>query len=114
VNGVLGITPEQQAANLDKVAAIILDSGDRLQMNLWHKDDSWKGKTCAEEAVCGTTHCLAGWLQVCATDPEIRNKEPEVAGAMQAPVAAKMFYQSSDEVIAWLRGREYAKELGVA
>jgi hypothetical protein len=98
---------------LDKVAAIILHDQARLEMSLWHKDESWRDKTCAEEAVCGTTHCLAGWLQVCSTDPEIRNKAPEVGGAMQAPIAEKLFYRGSDEVIAWLKGREYVKELGV-
>ena len=82
-------------------------------MDTWHTDDSWKEKSCAEEAVCGTTHCLAGWLQVCSTDQEIRNKIPEIGGALQAPIAAKMFYRGADEVTAWLKDREYVKELGI-
>jgi hypothetical protein len=30
-------------------------------MDYWHDNDDWRERTCAEEAVCGTTHCLAGW-----------------------------------------------------
>ena len=113
ISGALATSPEQQVANLDKVGAIILDDASRLRMNWWHGDDSWADKTCAEEAVCGTSHCLAGWLQVCSTNPKIRAMEPEIGGAMQAPIAAKLFYRGADEVIAWLKNREYVKELGV-
>ena len=113
VDGKLVTSPEQQVKNLDKVREIILDSADRLDMGYWHGSSEWMGKTCAEEAVCGTTHCLAGWLQVCSTDKEIREMEPEIGGAFQAPVAAKLFYSLAEEVIAWLRDREYVKELGV-
>jgi hypothetical protein len=80
---------------------------------MWHGNDSWVEKTCAEEAVCGTQHCLAGWLQVCATDPAIRAMGPQIGGAMQAPIAAKLFFRGSDEVLSWLKNREYVKELGV-
>jgi hypothetical protein len=95
------------------VRAIILDSAERLQMTSWHGSSDWKEKTCAEEIVCGTTHCLAGWLQVCSTNPDVRAMEPEIGGAFQAPVAAKLFYRGADEVIAWLTDREYVKELGL-
>jgi hypothetical protein len=113
VSGEPTSTPEQSIENLDKVRAIILDSAERLDMAHWHGNSDWKEKTCAEEAVCGTTHCLAGWLQVCATDPEIRAVETHPAGAMQAPIAAKMFFRGSDEVLAWLMNRTYVTELGV-
>lgn len=82
-------------------------------MRHWHGSSDWIDRSCAEEAVCGTTHCLAGWLQVCATDPEIRAMDTQTAGALQAPVSAKMFFSDQEEVLAWLRDREYAKELGV-
>ena len=105
-------TDAQAIENLDKVRAIILDDTARLQMEHWHGDGGeWKTKTCAEEAVCGTTHCLAGWLQVCATSPEVRSMEPELAGIIQAPVAAKMFYRESSDVLAWLTDRTYVAEI---
>lgn len=113
VDGKPGISAEQQIANLDKVGAIILDDEYRLDMRHWHGDLDWRGKTCAEEAICGTTHCLAGWLQVCATDQEIRNTTAQVAGALQAPIAAKLFFKDSATVLKWLHDREYVKELGI-
>jgi hypothetical protein len=104
-------TDEQAVANLDRVREIILDDKARLEMNHWHADDAWQSRTCAEEAVCGTTHCLAGWLQVCSTDEKIRKLTPEVAGVLLAPVASKMFYREADEVLGWLEKREYVGEL---
>ena len=102
-------TPDQAVANLDKVREIILDDQQRLQMSRWHGGDEWVTRTCAEEAVCGTTHCLAGWLQVCSTDPGIRAMDAEQAGFMCAPVASGMFFQPGTRVLDWLRDREYAK-----
>jgi uncharacterized protein YjbI with pentapeptide repeats len=103
-------TPEQAVAALDKVREIILDKEDRLYMDHWHQSSDWKNRTCAEEAVCGTTHCLAGWLQVCSTDPEIRKIDTQLAGTLCAPVAASMFFESNRRVVEWLREREYAEE----
>ena len=101
---------EQAVKNLDQVAAIILEEPGRLYMDHWHDNEEWQKRTCAEEAACGTTHCLAGWLQVCSTDDKIRKLEPAIAGTLCAPVAAKMFYATNREVIDWLKNREYAKE----
>jgi len=110
----LRATPEQSIENLDKVRAIILDDSERLQMGHWHGDDEWVDRTCAEETLCGTTHCLAGWLQVCSTKPEIRSgMSTELAGILSAPVAAKLFYSDSAAVLSWLEKREYAIELGM-
>ena len=103
-------TPEQAIANLDKVREIILDDSKRLEMGHWHEDGSWAGRTCAEEAVCGTSHCLAGWLQVCATDERVRKLAPNIAGTICAPVAAKMFYADNKTTLEWLRDRKYAAE----
>jgi hypothetical protein len=100
---------EQAVKNLDTVAEIILENEERLQMNHWHGGTEWRDRTCAEEAVCGTTHCLAGWLQVCSTDPEIRKLDTQLAGTLLAPQAAKMFFREAPEVLDWLRNREYAK-----
>jgi uncharacterized protein YjbI with pentapeptide repeats len=106
----LRATPEESIENLDKVRAIILDDKTRLEMGHWHGGNEWVGRTCAEEAVCGTTHCLAGWLQVCSTKPEIRKMGAELAGILSAPVAAKMFFRQPDEVLNWLETRSYATE----
>lgn len=103
-------TPEQAIKNLDTVREIILDKEDRLFMADWHLSDDWKTRSCLEEAECGTGHCLAGWLQVCSTDPKIRGLDAETAGILCAPVASKMFYKTDGEVLEWLRDREYAKE----
>jgi uncharacterized protein YjbI with pentapeptide repeats len=102
-------TPAQAIENLDKVREIILDNDSRLNMALWHGDNDWVNRTCAEEVVCGTTHCLAGWLQVCSTEPALKKVDAQLAGILSAPVAAKMFYRGSKETIEWLRDREYAK-----
>ena len=103
-------TPEQAIESLDKVRAIVLDDQARLDMGHWHGSDEWKGRTCAEEAVCGTTHCLAGWLQVCTTEPALKNIEAQLAGTLAAPVAAKMFFRGGEEALEWLRDRKYVAE----
>jgi hypothetical protein len=103
-------TPEEAVANLDKVREIILDNEERLNMGGWHDDNEWKKRTCAEEAVCGTSHCLAGWLQVCSTDESVRKLDPHLAGIVSAPVAAKMFFLEETEVLAWMKDRKYADE----
>ena len=103
-------TPEESIANLDKVREIILNDKARLQMGHWHGDDAWVDRTCAEETICGTTHCLAGWLQVCSTKPEIRQMDANLAGILSAPVASKMFFRGPAEVLNWLETRAYAEE----
>ena len=105
-------TPEESIAALDKVAAIILDNSKRLEMGQWHETGSnWRNHSCAEETACETTHCLAGWLQVCSTDPDIRSLDPQTAGTLCAPVASKMFFKGSDAVLSWLKDRKYVAEL---
>ena len=106
--GIKAAAPEQAIQNLDKVREIILEANELLYMNHWHQDEEWVNRTCAEEVACGTTHCLAGWLQVCSTDKDIRALPPVSAGVALAPVAAKMFYETNERVLKWLRNREYA------
>ena len=103
-------TPEQAIENLDKVRAIVMDDQARLDMGLWHRDESWRERTCAEEAVCGTTHCLAGWLQVCTTESALKNIDTQLAGILTAPVAAKMFFCDEAATFEWLRDRTYVAE----
>ncbi len=104
-------TDEESIVNLDKVREIIIDDEKRLEMGHWHADESWKDRTCAEEAVCGTTHCLAGWLQVCSTNPEVKKLSPQTAGIVMAPVATKMFFRSGDKVLEWLKNRTYVADI---
>jgi Pentapeptide repeats (8 copies) len=105
-------TDEQAIANLDEVRAIILDNVARLEMSHWHDlRSNWRNHTGAEEVLCNTTHCLAGWLQVCSTDDKVRAMEPQLAGIVSAPVAAKMFFRGAGEVLNWLRDRKYVAEI---
>ena len=101
---------EQAVENLDRVREIVLDNEKRLQMDHWHGDEQWKERSCAEETICGTTHCLAGWLQVCSTDEKIRAlSNPQLAGTLAAPLAAHMFFRDNGETLEWLRDRKYAQ-----
>ncbi|MBI2724611.1 MAG: pentapeptide repeat-containing protein, partial [Polaromonas sp.] len=103
-------TPEQAIENLDKVREIVLDNEDRLDMDHWHGDNEWRNRTCAEETLCGTTHCMAGWLQVCTTEPALKKVSAQLAGALAAPIASKMFYRGNVEALEWLRDRKYVAE----
>jgi uncharacterized protein YjbI with pentapeptide repeats len=103
-------TPAQGIANLDKIRAILMDDRKRLKMSHWHGNPDWVSRTCAEEVLCGTTHCMAGWLQVCTTEPALKKLEAQIAGILAAPVAAKMFYKSDQEVMEWLESRAYVAE----
>jgi uncharacterized protein YjbI with pentapeptide repeats len=103
-------TLEQAIENLDKVRAIVLDNETRLDMGHWHGDDGWRERTCAEETLCGTTHCMAGWLQVCTTEQSLKDIPASLAGILAAPVAAKMFYRGNAEALEWLRDRKYVAE----
>lgn len=102
--------PDESVANLDKVREIVLDDEARLDMSLWHANEGWTKRSCAEEAICGTAHCLAGWLQVCSTDKTLRSIDPQLAGIYAAPVAAKMFSRNGQETLAWLKDRKYVEE----
>jgi uncharacterized protein YjbI with pentapeptide repeats len=104
-------TPDVAVANLDKVREIIMDNASRLEMGHWHSDMAWKERTFAEETLCETTHCLAGWLQVCSADENLRNLDPQFAGALAAPIAAKMFFRGQDETLEWLKERKYVAEI---
>lgn len=102
-------TKEQSIANLDRVREIIIDNQARLNMGYWHGNDEWMKRTCAEETICETTHCLAGWLQVCSMRLEVKSLTAATAGVLEAPIAAHMFFQGNAETLKWLRDREYAK-----
>jgi len=104
-------TPEVAIENLDKVREIIIDNANRLEMGNWHSSDEWKNRTCAEETMCETSHCLAGWLQICSTNTELRDLDPQLAGTLAAPIAAKMFFRENSETLDWLKERKYVAEI---
>ena|ERR1700737_3448549 len=106
----LNVSKEQQIANLDQVRAVIIDNELRLEMDYWHDSDDWETRTIAEEMACNTAHCLAGWLQIFAPI-ELRQLPAALAGEIQAPVAAKMFYSDEGTVYNWLESRAYVEEL---
>ena len=87
-----------------------MDDKSRLNMRHWHGGNGWLEKTCAEETICGTTHCMAGWLQVCTTEAGLKNIDPQLAGTLAAPVAAKMFFRNGEEALKWLESRAYVAE----
>ena len=106
----LPVSRDQAVANLDKVREIILSDQKRLNMGHWHGDEKWVDRSCAEETLCGTTHCLAGWLQVCSTNEKVRALEaPLHAGIIEAPIASHMFFRGDAEALKWLETREYAE-----
>lgn len=96
-------------AALDVVAEIILSHPEKHDQATWHATNDWVNRDCGQELACGTSHCLAGWLQVCSTDPRIRSMSALNAGASIAPMAAKMFFKKDEVVRKWLEDREYAK-----
>lgn len=106
----LVVTEDQSIANLDRVREIVLADPDRLNMSIWHRRSGWINKSCEQEAACGTSHCIAGWLQVCSDDPEIRSLDPNLAGIICAPQAASAFYVEDAEALEWFKNRSYAKE----
>ena len=85
-------TAQQAIENLDKVRAIVLADEEKLNMACWHSDAAWEKRTCVQETLCRTTHCMAGWLQVCSTEHALKGVAAYLAGALAAPVAAKMFF----------------------
>lgn len=70
----------------------------RLNMKHWHQDDSWKECSVDQNLhECGTTHCLAGWIQIFEKD-KYNEMEAEEVGRMLAPNLAKLFYKD-DEIV---------------
>ncbi len=106
------LSNEDVIANLDRVREVLLRNSNRLDMGEWHGNWSWRDKTAEEEVECGTTHCLAGWLQVLCPEPMVRLKFPPYdAGKFLAPIAVKMFFAPGYVVKKWLYDRAYVREL---
>lgn len=105
---------KEEISRLDEVREIILKTPNRLRMVWWHGKDSseiWSPETLkSTEVDCGTTHCLAGWLQVCSEDPGIRGMPTRIAAQFLLPsIPSKIYYDTEKDVIEWLRDRVYAK-----
>ena len=96
----IGIATEaEEAATWAAVREAILADPSLLAMHAWHGSD-WDPDAVG---TCGTTHCLAGWAQALATDPEVRGLSAELAGSRLLPRHAHLFYGSDSAVLALLR-----------
>ena len=75
----------------------LLASG-RVVMSTWHQNENWKTKT-IEEVIhnCGTTHCVAGWIQIIEKD-KYNDMTAEQCGNTCAPNLAPLFFKSEAEV----------------
>ena len=53
---------------------------------------------------------MAGWLQVCSTEPALKDIDTQLAGILAAPIAAKMFFRDDATALRWLTDRAYVAE----
>jgi hypothetical protein len=90
----LNIT-EKEREYLTKMKPLI--SLKRLDMSDWHSSNEWKKQTIeeVESPECGTTHCMAGWIQIWNKDA-LNDMSAEEAGKSAAPNLACMFHQSTE------------------
>jgi hypothetical protein len=75
----------------------LLTSG-RVDMSIWHQNDDWKTKT-SEDIInnCGTTHCLAGWIQI-IENGKYNHLKAEECGKICAQNLSYLFFKSETEV----------------
>ena len=71
----------------------------RLDMNDWHSNFDWKNQAIEEVLApeCGTTHCMAGWIQIFEKD-KYNDMTAEEAGKTAAPNLACLFYSDNERV----------------
>jgi len=86
---------EKEVEYLKKLKPII--SSDKLVMSTWHENDNWKNQTVEEVMTCGTTHCVAGWIQIFEKD-KYNNMSAEECGNICAPNLKNLFFKSEKEV----------------
>lgn len=99
-------TPEQIEL-LDRIRARIMADPASLDMAWWH-GDGWSPYVRPGDA-CGTAHCLAGWVQVLATDGAIRRMSAKSAMAAALPCAYHLIFAPDDLVMRYLSERQYAR-----
>jgi hypothetical protein len=108
VKNFLRPSPEE-IMRLDEVREIVLKKPKRLAMDSWHSGNWTPEHTPEEEYVCGSAHCIAGWLQALCPDAKVRQMDPRMAGVKLAPASAYMFTASNAAALRWLENREYAR-----
>ena len=92
LDGAKGVASRAEAVStLDKVREAVLADETKLNMASWH---------------CGTSHCIAGWVQVVEGLP--LNDHAALDGIRFAWPAAHMFHATDDEALQFLKDREYA------
>jgi len=101
---------KEEIERLDVVREIVLANPDRLDMDSWHSREWNSEHTPEEERNCGSTHCIAGWLQALSADPEVRSMDPVLAGGKLAPCAVPFFYAPNAIALQWLKDRAYDTE----
>ncbi|WP_298118067.1 hypothetical protein [Flavobacterium sp.] len=69
----------------------------KLVMSRWHENENWKNQTYDEVIGCGTTHCVAGWIQIFEKD-KYNEISAEECGIKCAPNLAHLFYKSEEDV----------------
>lgn len=113
------VSADSQIQALDEVRAIVLSNPHRLDMTTYHGDDGWWPLPNAKLAKllgaqltqdCGTTHCIAGWLHVLATEHHEDSNTLRVASNI-APIILNKIYVSTEEGLRWLVERQYAADL---
>lgn len=89
LNGVSGI-PKIDRTLPFRVAETILNSPDLLDMKSWHRD-----------ALCGTTHCLAGWAIMLTPGGEMLESRvgAMTAGQLLMPSASHLFRACDDAFV---------------
>jgi hypothetical protein len=98
-------TPEQ-IERLDLVRARVLENQNCLNMKVWH-GDGWKPEA-APGNDCGTTHCIAGWLQVYEEDPDLRGLFASEYVERKFPCIRHIVHTSNSVALKWLEDRRYA------
>lgn len=91
----LSLLSEKEIEYLLKLKPII--ETNRLYMNHWHQNENWKNQTIEQIHACGTTHCVAGWIQIFEKD-KYNDMSAQEAGTKCAPNLVTIFNKTNEEV----------------
>lgn len=126
---------ETQIAVLDKIREIVMARPEQFDMSKWHgeiphlrltnennvfyKPHLERRKIFAEHGSCGTSHCIAGWVEVLiAAMPEMKleqyvdwTHQPSTTAMIASqilPDFESVFYRTNAQGYFWLENRVYA------
>ena len=86
---------DKEISYLNRIKPLV--ESDKLVMSKWHENDNWKSQTIDEVIGCGTTHCVAGWIQIFEKD-KYNDVTAEECGKKCAPNLASLFFESEEKV----------------